>query len=373
MMTRSRAFLARWGERVPVKLINAVLASCVVLLAATESKAASSVSDSWHVAAGPEATSEEIRFSNGSAHLVGTLYLPTNGDHLPAVVALHSAVAATRDSGLYRHLRDGLPAMGFAVLIYDRRGSGESSGDRRSSDFEALADDAIAGQHVLAKHPRIDPKKIGFWGLSQGGWLAVLAAGRSPDAAFAISISAPLVNADEQMRFAMSNLLAVRGYGQSDVRDMLEARKAWTDYLHKTNSQEAAVNALRNVETKPWFSLVYLPKASQLSSDSENEAARREFDDDPVSAVRKTKVPLLFLYGDSDPWVPVAKSLERLQSLRGDLPNIEYAVIRNANHEMMAAVNETMEVNQATVRDNEPQAPTYFILLGSWLSRRFPK
>jgi hypothetical protein len=232
-----------------------------------------------------------------------------------------------------------------------------------------LADDAVAGQRALAKHARIDPKKIGFWGLSQGGWLAVLAAGRSPDAAFAISISAPLVTADEQMQFAMSNLLTVRGYSQSDVREMLEARRAWMGYLHNANPREEAVNALRNAETKPWFDLAYLPKASQLTSDPERDVSRRQLDDDPVAAVRKANVPLLFLYGDSDPWVPVRKSVERLQSLSSELPNIEYAVVPGANHEMMPSVNETMQVDQNTIRNDEPQAPSYFILLGSWLTR----
>src|SRR5579871_3501280 len=145
-----------------------------------------STSDTWHVAGTPSVISQEVQFANAGANLVGTVYLPKTGDHLPAVVVLHSAGAATRESALYHHLLEGLPALGFAVLIYDRRGSGQSSGSLQSTDYETLADDAVAGQHALAKISRIDPAKIGFWGLSQGGWLAVLAAGRSRDAAFAI-------------------------------------------------------------------------------------------------------------------------------------------------------------------------------------------
>ncbi len=128
-----------------------------------------SASDSWHVAATPGSISQEIQFSNGNTQLVGTVYLPSRGDHFPAVVVLHSAMAGTREAGLYRHLQEGLPAMGFAVLIYDRRGSGHSTGKLGNSDFETLADDAVAGQQALARLPRIDPNKIGFWGLSQGG------------------------------------------------------------------------------------------------------------------------------------------------------------------------------------------------------------
>jgi pimeloyl-ACP methyl ester carboxylesterase len=289
------------------------------------------------------------------------------------VVVLHHAGLATRDANLYRHLCEGLPAMGVAVLVYDRRGSGQSSGDLNKADYETLADDAVAGQHALAKLSRVDPNKIGFWGLSQGGWLAVLAAGRSKDAAFAISASAPLVTADEQMQFATRNLLTLRGYSQSDVQDMLAARRAWTGYLRRKSSRDEAVEALRKAETKPWFDIAYLPTASQLPNDPEHDPNRKRLDDDPIAAVHQAKVPLLFLYADSDPWVPVGESVKRLQSLAIELPNIQYAVVDNANHEMMFPGNETMQVDQETTRKEGPQAPAYFMLLASWVARRVAK
>jgi dipeptidyl aminopeptidase/acylaminoacyl peptidase len=355
-----------------VKWTITLIAIIAVLVAGTTLNLSASASDRWHVEVTRPVDAQEIQFTNGSAHLVGTVYLPRTGNHLSAVVVLHDASMPTRESALYRHLREGLPALGFAVLVYDRRGTGESSGDR-NVDYETLADDAIAGQQALARLPRIDPARIGFWGLSQGGWLAVLAAGRSQEAAFAISVSAPLVTADEQMQFATSNLLIVRGYSPSDVREMLEARRAWTGYLRGTKSHDVAVDALRRSESKPWFDISYLPSASRLTADPEHDPTRRTLDDDPVAAVRRAHVPLLFLYGDSDPWVPVAQSIERLQSLTRELHNIEYAVVPGANHEIMSLANETMQIDQNTIRNDEPQAPTYFILLGSWLSRWIPK
>jgi dienelactone hydrolase len=229
-----------------------------------------------------------------------------------------------------------------------------------------LADDAIAGQHALAKLPRIDPAKIGFWGLSQGGWLAVLAAGRSPDAAFAISISAPLVNADQQMRFATSNLLTLRGYSRDDVKEMLDTRSAWIGYLHGTTPRTAAVDAITRAQTRPWFSLSYMPSAAQLS---DNPVLRRKMDDDPAAAIAKTKVPLLFIYGGSDPWIPVTESIERLEKLRAQrqAQDIEWFTVAGASHEMMLPAKETMESDP----NSAPQAPAYFMVLASWLSRRF--
>ncbi|MGB7845957.1 MAG: alpha/beta fold hydrolase [Candidatus Acidiferrum sp.] len=348
------------------------IALCLLVVCAQALGAAANVSDLWHVA-GTKVVSQEVQFSNGQAHLAGTVYLPETGDHLPGVVVLHHAGLPMREAALYRHLKEGLPTLGFAVLVFDRRGSGQSSGDFKSADFETLADDAIAGQRALAKVPRIDPTRIGFWGLSQGGWLAVLAAGRNTSSAFAVAVSAPLVTANEQMQFATSNLLAVRGYSDSDVREMLDARKAWIGYLHNTNSRDVAVAALGKSESKPWFDLAYLPKASQVTTDPEHDASRKKLDDDPLAAVLKVKVPILFLYGDSDPWVPVAKSVEQLRSLSNQHPNIDYAVVVDANHEMMFPVNDKMEVDVNATRKAAPQAPTYFMILGSWLSLRVAK
>src|SRR6266852_2074985 len=327
-------------------------------------------SDVWHVEGNPRVLSQEVRFANGNANLVGTVYLPANGDHLPAVVSLHGASNATRPDALYRHLREGLPAMGVAVLIYDRRGSGASSGTPTGIDYETLADDAIAGKNALAKLPRIDPKRIGFWGLSQGGWLAVLAASRDKTAALAISVSAPLVTPEKQMEFATANLLTVRGYSRGDIERMLAARKTWIAYLRRKASRAAAVDALRDAEAQPWFDLGFLPRASNLTMDPEHSSSRKETDYDPIPAIRRVKVPMLFIYGGADPWVPVEQSVKQLENISKQQPNIRYAVIADANHEMMFQANEKMEFGPKALSETAPHAPAYFMLLGSWLGRR---
>jgi uncharacterized protein len=326
--------------------------------------------DSWHVEGDTKAIGQEMQFTNGDAHLVGTLYLPERGDHLPAVVALHGASEPTREAPVYRHLVEGLPA---AVLIYDRRGSGASSGTLSGIDYETLADDAIAGEKAVAKLPRIDPGKIGFWGFSQGGWLAVLAAERSKSAAFAISVSAPLTTPEVQMEFATMNLLTVRGYSRKDVEQMLKTRKAWTGYLTGATPRTAAVEALRKAEGRPWFSLAFIPKASQLTTNPAHNSWRKEMDYDPIAAVRQLKVPVLFIYGGSDPWVPVEQSVKERRVLADKQPNIRYVVVPNANHEMMFVEHDTMAFDEKTMKTNAPQAPEYFMVVASWLCQQTRK
>jgi pimeloyl-ACP methyl ester carboxylesterase len=45
-------------------------------------------------------------------------------------------------------------------------------------------------------------------------------------------------------------------------------------------------------------------------------------DEDPIAAVRKVEIPLLFIYGGSDPWIPVSQSVQQLRSLTTQQHNI---------------------------------------------------
>jgi alpha-beta hydrolase superfamily lysophospholipase len=52
-------------------------------------------------------------------------YSPAGGT---ALLALHGAACGTRDYFLYEHLHEVLPAAGIGVVIFDRRGEGDSTG-----------------------------------------------------------------------------------------------------------------------------------------------------------------------------------------------------------------------------------------------------
>lgn len=285
------------------------------------------------------------------------------------MVVLHAAGVGNADAALYRHLREGLPALGIAVLVFNRRGTGASTGSLNNVSYETLADDGIAGARAIAKLPSIDSSRIGYWGLSQGGWLAVFAAKRDPKAAFAVSVSAPLVTPEQQMEFAMTNRLSIGGYTQDDVHAMIAARKAWTGYLRGRLPRTSALAALSKIDRKPWFNLMYLPSAAELTTNPSTSSFRMQMDDDPTTAIKDVHVPVLFIYGGADPWIPVTETMDRLHELAKAHPNIQYAVVAGASHEMMFVPRETMNEDAAALQTNAPQAPAYFMLLASWLTR----
>lgn len=319
----------------------------------------------WSAPATTHVVVEERRFTSGDAELAGTLHLPRSAEPVAAVVVTHSASSPLRTSSLYDHLETILPAMGMAVFVYDRRGSGASGKKDAGGDFTLLADDAIAAVRSLKTDPRIDPRRIGTWGLSQGGWISPLAASRSRDIAFVVAVSAPVVTADVQMMFSSTNHLRANGYSRADIEQMVAARKAVDDYMRGTVSREFAQQKVDVARDKPWFKYLYM---GRTVPDRAVSGWRKEIANDPLKNLEAVAVPALVIYGADDAVVPVARSAERLQAVASRMPNLRYHVIAGADHAMQASADLETTLDPKHDGTERPDAPEYFAILSSWLA-----
>jgi dipeptidyl aminopeptidase/acylaminoacyl peptidase len=156
---------------------------------------------------GPEF--ETITFRNGDVTLAGTLDLPPGEGPFPAMVTIHGSPPLTRNDWYSLYISHFFVQHGFAVLRYDKRGTGESTGQYPDVDVEhseerlnALADDALAGVEFLRNHSLIDPNMVGVIGFSQGGWIAPLAASKSAVVAFAIALSGPACSVGQEIYYS---------------------------------------------------------------------------------------------------------------------------------------------------------------------------
>ena len=231
----------------------------------------------------------------------------------------------------------------------------------------ALTDDGIAALRMLAQDPTVDPRRIGFWGLSQGGWLSLLAASRSPKAAFAVSVSAPMTTPDVQMNFAVANILRIKGYPQMDIDQALAARTAVDDFLRGKLGRATAQKILDATTTKPWFEHIYL---SRMLEDPERSRWVKEMRHDPLAVVDAVKQPALVIYGSVDPWVPVQTSVERLRATSARRAPIDVAVIAGADHAMSTSVSAADQIVPVLFPRAAPDSAEYFGLLGAWLTRQ---
>jgi dipeptidyl aminopeptidase/acylaminoacyl peptidase len=320
----------------------------------------------WETAATTIIDAEERTFQSCGATLSGTLYTPRGGKNLAAVVALHGAQFPLRDTPLYRHLPRMLAPLGIAVFVFDRRGSGRSEGELKDSDYAMLADDGIAAQRMLATDSRINPDRIGFWGLSQGGWIALLAAQRTSNAAFAISVSAPLTQSEPQMLFAIANSLRIKGYSKAEVDMAVRTRATLAAYYRGEIDRAAAQEALDAALPRPWFELTYLPRAL---TDPKTSRWPKEMANDPLATIGAVKIPALLLFGARDPWIPVQTSVEQLKNLERKQRKIEWAVIAEADHTMSLSAPPWQQIDPAYMSDDVPEAPDYFSRVAGWLTR----
>jgi dienelactone hydrolase len=135
----------------------------------------------------------DVQFGAGDISIGATLYRPagTKKD-LPAIVTVHGSAPSTREEvGFYTfHALK----MGFAVLSFDKRGTGTSTGtyipfsvESSDDNFRKLASDVVHSVRWLAKQPGIDEARMGLFGGSQAGWIMPLAASQETLVSFIIA------------------------------------------------------------------------------------------------------------------------------------------------------------------------------------------
>jgi cephalosporin-C deacetylase-like acetyl esterase len=126
-------------------------------------------------------TTEEVRFHSADAVLAGTLKLPAVGSAPFGAVVQGPGWLGLRDAKAYVPYHDALLAAGIAVLVFDYRGFGDSTGDASYLDPMAQVADWRAAVSYLQTRPEIDPKRIGAFGSGgTGGGNAIVAAATDP-------------------------------------------------------------------------------------------------------------------------------------------------------------------------------------------------
>jgi hypothetical protein len=316
------------------------------------------------------AREESVHFASGNLVLAGTLILPSGRPRHPAVFLFHGSGRQGRDLSTARWFAE----QGFAALTYDKRGVDESTGDFRAGPFMDLCDDGLAAVEYLKSREEIDPRHIGVWGLSQGGWLGPLAASRSSDISFVIAVSGPGVSPGEQMLVYYANELRDGGMPEAYVREADALRRDVWNYLFTGKGYGKARRELDEARAKPWFSDVNsqqdrlfapLQKPSELDQPGSSILRfKREMTYDPVPALRALRVPALFLFGAEDRLIPVEKSVAVIRDVLTKSGHADFT-IQVFDHD-----DHGMHVTSDDARGAVDQR--YLDTMRKWLSERAP-
>jgi pimeloyl-ACP methyl ester carboxylesterase len=307
----------------------------------------------------------ELACVSDDTRLAGTLSLPDGDGLWPAIVTLHGSSSGSRDHRLFLHLEALLVPAGFAVMRYDRRGSGASDGDFETADFGQLAADALAVVELVANRDEIDPRQVGFYGYSQGGWIGPEAASHSSAVAFMVLVGACAVTPADQMRYATATSLRGAGYGDREVERALATRAAVDAATRGDMERGEAAAQVEAVAGEPWFALAFIPSLPDDGDGTPNKW-RLEMDYDVAPTLARLDVPVLLIHGEHDRWTPIAESQDVWRNAYRDRSQLLTAVrLPGTGHFPTMA-------RGAEGEEAAPMSPDYEALLLRWLRQLAP-
>jgi len=204
--------------------------------------------------------------------------------------------------------------LGFAVLAYDKRGTGASTGTylrggSHSPDqlLRRLAADAAAMFDELASDRDVDATALGFFGASQAGWIIPLAGQLThTPPRFNIVLSGPAVSTGLEQYYSD---LTGDGMRPPQVADRAEVERLVLGFQGSAGF-------------------------------------------DPAPILRASRVPTVWLLGDHDESVPTFASVRVLDSIRA-AGNDRHTIVRypNANHALRdVATGESMPIWDEVIR-----------------------
>jgi pimeloyl-ACP methyl ester carboxylesterase len=162
-----------------------------------------------------------FEFRSGQNRLQGFIDLPTRGAKHPLILIVHGSGSTdvTHGDGGYNSSYDEMRAAfhraGIATAIWDKAGNGCSEGRYVvGTPLIERTDETVAAIDHLKLRSDVDPARIGLWAISQGGWIAPMAAVRRPELAFLIIVSGPGRDAASENEYYALNRLTEPGVGK---------------------------------------------------------------------------------------------------------------------------------------------------------------
>ena len=285
--------------------------------------------------------SEEVKFVNEEAGdtLAGTLTLPESCSPFTTVILVSGSGPQNRNEELLGHkpflvLSDYLTRNGIAVLRYDDRGVGESTGDFGSATSVDFASDALAAVEFLKQ--RSDINKIGIAGHSEGGLIAPMVAVKSDDVDFIVLMAGTGIRGDSILILQTGLILKANGEDEKIIQRDVETYRQIYNVLQKNEDDKELKKSIMEI-----FKNAY----SELSEEEKEELGDLgTFTDrslemllspwfkyfikyNPYPTLEKVKCPVLAINGEKDLQVPPKENLSAIESALKEGGNKNYKIV----------------------------------------------
>lgn len=292
--------------------------------------------------------STDVTIDTGAVTLAGTLLIPLEELPAPAVIIIPGSGAATRNGSwnMYRNIGEYLVQRGIAVLLYDKRGVGASTGNWKAETFDERAQDVAVMVTYLQSRSEIDPNQIGLIGHSQGGYIAPLVVAKySSDVKFIVMLAGSGEKVWNQILTNERVESLGNGFSENEADE-------------KTSSLEKQLQFIQQVQT-PCRAL----KVHYLCF---------VIDYDPTPALEDLTVPTLALYAGLDTQVPPDVNIPLVESALEMAGNTDYTLhtFEKANHWFAPAKIGTTTEMREIMNTNEANGyefgPGFLEMIGDW-------
>lgn len=324
---------------------------------------------------------EEVSYENTqqATRLAGTLTLPPGEGPFPVAITISGSGPSDRNGTHFEHqpyliIADHLTRQGIAVLRFDDRGVGESTGDYSQATSADLATDVEAGVEFLKKHPKIDANRIGLVGHSEGGLIAPMVAAERDDVHFIVLLAGTGVNGGVILKSQSTAMLAADG----EAEEKLEANRLVHDAIlsliednpdmtHE-EIEAASNNFLSSVEEDSTRELME-PTAKQLVAMLNSPWVSYFVKHEPVETLAKVRCHVLAMNGEKDVQVLCDLNLEPLEQALKEGSPASYQVVRlpNMNHMFQETDGSGMPSEYGTIE--ETVSPKALKVISDWIKK----
>lgn len=308
----------------------------------------------------------------GDVSLYGELHLPAKGKP-QAVVVLQ--FGSGFDAGtVHNYVQHLLPLEGIAAVVFDKRGTGRSTGSLTAHAGQ-LAADMIAVVDATRKRPEVKGVPIGVMGESQGGWVVPIVATKRPVDFVIVSYGLAVSMAEEDHEEVLQGLQA-RGASPEIIARADEVRKI----THKVivSGLKEGLDELEAVKARygneDWFKTLggdFTDPLTHIPMDSMPPLLRKlltipyDIDYDPKPVIASVKVPSLWILAGRDTEAPSQTTFNILRELQGRGTPIDIAVFPDADHGIIEYASPAADADLAG-----RTSPGYHELLLDWIKTR---
>jgi len=318
---------------------------------------------------------EEVSFPSRAPdiQLAGTLTRPAGNGPYPAIIMITGSGPQDRDETIAGHkpfwvIADHLTKNGFAVLRYDDRGVGKSSGNFATATTRDFAQDSAGALNYLQTRSDIAADKIGYFGHSEGGAVAILAhqdnGAYTAPAAYLVLMTSLILPYSEAVLDQVRALSTLAGNNPVAVNNAVNVQKKIVDAALAAQSPQEAEKAVVEELVKAGVPRqTAQTQAKPFGSQWFYELLK--LDTRPV--LEKINVPVLGLWGEKDIQVNAQKHKIAAMTALKDNPQAELIILPALNHLLQPAdtgnISEYSEI-ETTI---SPEALT---LITNWLKNK---